>query len=57
MISLAFDAAIFTAMDAADLRQVMRAALQKTSDAEMLGVLGVGVSWNDTNCFKPLICV
>ena len=44
-------------MDAADLRQVMRAALQKTSDAEMLGVLGVGVSWNDTNCFKPLICV
>ena len=56
-ISLAFDAAIFTAMDTADLRQVMRAALQKTSDAEMLGVLGVGVSWNDTNCFKPLICV
>ena len=57
MISLAFDAAIFTAMDTADLRQVMRAALQKTGDAEMLGVLGVGVSWNDTNCFKPLICV
>ena len=42
MISLAFDAAIFTAMDTADLRQVMRAALQTTSDAEMLEVLGVG---------------
>ena len=30
------------AMDTADLRQVMRAALQTTSDAEMLEVLGVG---------------
>jgi hypothetical protein len=31
-----------TAMDTADLRQVMRAALQTTSDAEMLEVLEVG---------------
>jgi hypothetical protein len=31
-----------TAMDTADLRQVMRAALQTTSDAEMLEVLQVG---------------
>ena len=31
-----------TAMDTADLRQVMRTALQTTSDAEMLEVLGVG---------------
>ena len=42
MISLAFDAAIFTATDTADLRQVMRAALQTTGDAEVLEVLGVG---------------
>ena len=31
-----------TAMDTADLRQLMRTALQTTSDAEMLEVLGVG---------------